>query len=101
MNFQLVIQFSEELLDYDNLIELEDELISTLANKADVDGHDIGSGEVNFFILTDTPEKTFNDVRKLIEERLHKEQFSVAYRKIEEDEYTILWPSDLLEFEIK
>ena len=94
MRYQLVIQFSDEL------IEMEDALIDTLKNEADIDGHDMGAGEVNFFILTNTPENTFNDTRNVVEGKVSKEQYRAAYREVEGDSYTILWPSDLVEFQI-
>ncbi len=100
MRYQLVIQFSDELLNYDELIEMEDALIDTLKNEADIDGHDMGAGEVNFFILTNTPENTFNDTRNVVEGKVSTEQYRAAYREVEGDSYTILWPSDLVEFQI-
>ena len=60
MTFQLVLQFnSDSLSDYDAMVTLEDELIQELGDAADVDGHDIGSGQTNIFIVTSDPESTF------------------------------------------
>ena len=42
--------------DYDSMIALEDELIAELQGLAKVDGHDMGSGEANIFILTSDPQ---------------------------------------------
>ena len=54
MKNQLVLQFrGDSLEDYDAMISLEDELIETLRDSAKVDGHDVGSGEVNIFHLHD------------------------------------------------
>lgn len=41
--------------EFDDLVRYEDMLIDVLANAHDVDGHDMGSGEVNFYVLTDDP----------------------------------------------
>ncbi len=61
MKYQLVLQFTEESLDaYDRLIALDDLLIDALIEIAKVDGHDMGSGEANIFILSDDPAGTFN-----------------------------------------
>ena len=49
MKYQLVIQFREELFEeIDEIANLEDRLQKSLID-AEVDGHDIGSGECNFF----------------------------------------------------
>jgi hypothetical protein len=100
MTYQLVIQFSEELLTYDELIRLEDKLIDALEGKAEVDGHDLGAGEANIFILTGTPVDTFHDARMVIEGKVSKEHYRSAYREVEGDSYTILWPPNLSEFKI-
>jgi hypothetical protein len=100
MRYQLVVQFSDSLLSYDSLIVMEDKLIETLANNADIDGHDLGAGEINIFILTNTPEETFSTVINVIEKKISKEQYRVAYREIETDDYTILWPSTLAKFTV-
>ena len=53
---QLVIQFPESgFADLDDLVRYEDALIDSLGDAHEVDGHDIGSGEVNFFVFTDDP----------------------------------------------
>jgi hypothetical protein len=53
---QLVIQFPEGAFSgFDALVRFEDSLYDVLADRHEVDGHDIGSGEVNFFVFTDDP----------------------------------------------
>lgn len=60
MKYQLVLQFQgDSLCDYDAMVALEDGLIAALDDSANVDGHDVGSGEVNIFIFTDEPKKAF------------------------------------------
>jgi hypothetical protein len=46
-------------LSPDAMVASEDELIETLPNSAKVDGHEVGSGEVNIFISTTKPQNTF------------------------------------------
>jgi len=41
------------------MIALEEDLIEKLGDSADVDGHDMGSGERNIFIFTSDPVRTF------------------------------------------
>ena len=56
MQYQLVLQFSGDSLgDYDAMLALEDDLIQEFGH-ADVDGHDIGSGETNIFLVTSEPD---------------------------------------------
>ena len=62
-DYQLVLQFcGDSLQDLDELIALEDELIEQLGDSADVDGHDVGSGETNIFIFTSDPKQTFERI---------------------------------------
>ena len=57
MKYQLVLQFyASSIEDFDQLIEIEEMLESTLGNLHEVDGHDFGSGEMNIFIHTNDPE---------------------------------------------
>ena len=101
MNYQLVIQFPESLCgDIDWIAEMEDRLEEALSN-AEVDGHDLGGGEVNIFIFTDAPKETFNEVKEILESSDYLlDQTKVAYRAINEDQYTCLWPEGLTEFEV-
>jgi len=93
MKYQLVLQFrGDSLRDYDAMVALEDDLIAALANSANVDGHDVGSGEVNIFIFTDEPKKTFQQVRLVLEQRGGLDSVSAAYRLADGEDYTRIWP---------
>lgn len=102
MKYQLVIQFAEESIEgFDHLIKIEDLLIDNL-EAADVDGHDVGSGEMNIFIFTDRPVDTFSHVKKLLAQDIDCLQtMKAAYRDVESEDYNILWPKDLTEFEVR
>ena len=55
MKYSLVLQWApSSTLDYDRLIEIEDDLTERLP-ECMVDGHDLGSDEMNIFIFTDDP----------------------------------------------
>lgn len=101
MKYQLVLQFPENLYgDLDWVIAMEDQLITRLSD-AEMDGHDMGSGEVNIFILTHNPIATFELVKNILqEEKDVLENTKVAYRKLGEDAYICLWPSDLANFNV-
>jgi hypothetical protein len=55
--------------DFDDLVALEDLLIEELADGGEVDGHDVGSDEVNLFIHTDSPRETFNALQPILKSR--------------------------------
>ncbi len=99
MRYQLILQFPEDMMNYDSLIEMEDRLIGELDDEADVDGHDIGSGEINLFILTDNPKATFAKAEKVVNHEFAKE-LKAAYREADGEEYVILWPPSLREFSV-
>ena len=59
-----MIQFPQSAFpEFDDLVRYEDALIGVLADDHDVDGHDIGSGEVNFFVFTDEPTVALSTIR--------------------------------------
>jgi hypothetical protein len=99
MKYQLVLQFKETDLGYDDMIALEDALIAVLEGSAEVDGHDAGSGEINFFVLTDDPMACFEKAKaSLVTHSNH--DFKAAYREVAGDKYTIVWPHGLKEFAV-
>ena len=95
----LVLQFPEEFLDYDGLIELENAFIGLLREDAKVDGHDSGSGESNIFIFTDNPQRTFATAKGEIDRR-GIPGLRAAFRERTGDAYTILWPPGLAVFKV-
>jgi len=96
MKYQLVLQFPNRWLwSFSCLIRLEDQLINKLGSSADVDGHDCGSGEMNIFILTNDPMGTFQKIRPLLARKLWLRVSAAAYREIEGENYTVIWPEGL------
>lgn len=101
MKYQLVLQFPASTIeDFDWLIETEGALESALRGRAIVDGHDMGSGEMNLFIHTNEPEATFKAAQALLGEGERVENMAAAHRELEGEEYTILWPPGRTEFKI-
>jgi len=93
MKYQLALQFpANSIADYDAMIVLEDELIKALGASAKVDGHDCGSGEMNIFVHTDEPEKTFEKIRPVVAKRESVENLVAAYRELTGEKYTVIWP---------
>ena len=93
MRYQLVLQFQgDSVSDYDALLVLEGWLIEALGNSAEVDGHDVGSGETNIFVITDTPEATFGRVKVVLEKLDLLSDVTAAHRLASGDHYTLVWP---------
>lgn len=94
MRYQLTLQFrGDSLAHYDAMVALENELIQELGDSADVDGHDCGSDETNIFILTSDPAATFQRVRPVLERAAYLNSVMAAYREVEGEPYTVLWPA--------
>jgi hypothetical protein len=93
MDYQLILQFrGESLGEFDAMVALEDELIEQLGDSAEVDGHDFGSGTANIFIFTSDPAATFDRARPVIESRQPLQSVTAAYREVEGESYTVIWP---------
>ena len=86
--------------DYDAIIAAEEMLQQDLGNVGQVDGHDAGSGEMNIFIFTDHPKLCLQASQQIFGARNFKREMKVAFRKRNEDEYTVLYPPGLTEFVI-
>lgn len=95
------MQLSEELyIDIDWIANIEDKLYKSTLD-AEVDGHDIGGGEMNTFIHCNDPTNTFKVAKNIFEERLVAlENLKAAYREIGEDRYSPLWPPHLNDFKV-
>lgn len=87
------------MFTYDEMIELENILIGELKGLATVDGHDIGVGEINYFILTDEVNVVFDKIKLLLKDEV-KKLLKAAYRKVHGDKYHIIYPPDLDTFSI-
>ena len=95
MDYQLVLQFrGDSLDDFDAMVALEDELTEELGDSANVDGHDVGSGETNIFIFTSDPAATFHRARQVLERRQQFRLVTAAYREANGERYTVIWPED-------
>ena len=91
---QLVIQFPQSAFpEFDDLVRYEDTLIEVLADAHDVDGHDSGSGEVNFFVFTDDPSAAVATMRGASDgSLLSHPQVRAAARLVNGEDYEPLWP---------
>jgi len=100
-NQELVLQLSgNSIQDYDAIVELENCIIAGLENLGDVDGHDMGAGEMNIFIRTDAPKLAFERIKTLAGIKDFMPNIKVAFRDIGGDDFTILYPAGLTHFVI-
>lgn len=97
----LVLQWpASSQSDYDALIDMEDQLESTLTTSTSVDGHDFGSGEMNIFLLTEDPAASFADVAAALGASPRWADLRAAYREASGEDYEILWPPTLRGFSV-
>jgi len=101
MKYQLVLQWSASSQnDHDSVVAMTDDLESALTGLADVDGWDFGSGEMNIFVYTDDPHAAFDQAKATLESHGRMSGLRTAYRDVEGDDLTVLWPAGLASFEI-
>lgn len=101
MKYQLVLQWpATTIKDYDAMIWIEEALVKGIGNIAIVDGHDVGSGEVNIFLFTDHPEQAFEKIKRILGSRDFTIGLRVAFRERAGSEYQPLWPAGLTSFSI-
>jgi hypothetical protein len=87
-------------MSFDRLLQVEEKLLILLDGLADVDGHDYGSNELNIFILTEKPEEIFKLIEPSIASMGAAPGMRAAYCNVCGEHYTILQPSDLIEFAV-
>ncbi len=101
IKYQFVIQWPGDLLsDYDLMIATEERLEAGLSKRHQVDGHDVGSGEVNVFIHTQDPRSAFEEVRRILQTLNRWNGVRIAYRDADGGKYSVLWPEGLQSFAV-
>jgi len=102
MEYMLVLQWpsSSTAKELDQLISLEDQIREDIGKCGNVDGHDIGSGEMNIFIFTEDPKATFERVRNIGSFPNHMSNLKAGYREVGEDDFVPLYPVDLEHFSV-
>jgi hypothetical protein len=98
---ELVLQLpADSIKDYDALIELENVLIAQLGNVGEIDGHDMGTGEMNIFVRTDHPRLAFEKIQSLLGTKDFLPNLRAAFRDVGKNQFTILHPAGLAHFTI-
>src|SRR5690348_1509196 len=94
MKFQLVLRWAASSREhFDEMVEVEDLLISQLNQQHKVDGHDFGSGDTNIFVFTNDPQAAFEEISQILVGHRLWQTASAVYREREgEDHEVVLWP---------
>ncbi|QYG06581.1 hypothetical protein [Janthinobacterium sp. PAMC25594] len=93
MSYQLVLQVrGDSLGDFDVMMNLEKELSIELNDIVDVDGHDMGCGEINIFILATNPTAVFEASKPILDRFKLLHDVKAGYRLLSDDIYTTIWP---------
>ena len=101
MRYQVVLQWSASSMnDYDKMVGIEDRLIERLSKRCKVDGHDFGSNEANIFIHTGDPQRAYEEIRTILSGHRLWSDTRIAYRQIDGNEYTQIWPEGASTFDI-
>jgi hypothetical protein len=96
MKYRLVLQWpAVSEADYDRLICLEELIEGGLGDIGIVDGHDIGSGEMNIFVHTDNPKAAFEQLGCFLLLGQTCSNLKAGYRDFEEDQYAVVYPDGL------
>src|SRR3954463_11065698 len=99
--FQLVLQWpASSIDDYDSLIELEELLRSKISVGSKVDGHDAGQGEMNIFILTNSPKEVFRELQSLLASNDMLTDARAGFRDLERNDFEPLWPPGAKTFDV-
>ena len=101
MKYQLVLQWpaaSQE--DHDAVVAITDDLERALSGAADVDGWDFGSGEMNIFVYTDEPQEILDQAKATLEAHGRWSGVRAAYRDVDGDDFTVVWPKGLRAFDV-
>lgn len=100
MPAQLVFQFPEWAIDLDGLQVVEEASEERLSEPDYVDGHDIGSGEANVFLIFRDPVAVFEQARVAIPDALRR-VLKAGFRPAGATEYRSLWPPGESHFSVK
>jgi hypothetical protein len=101
--YQLVIQFpldDDDLSRFNAVLQFEDELEAWLESDSILDGNDFGQGELNIFVVTDSPDRTLERIQMLLQNNRALANYRAGYRKIGDDNYVAVWPIGLSHFEV-
>ena len=98
---QLVFQLpTASLRDLDLLATIEEALQQALGELGLVDGHDIGSGEMNVFIFTEAPELASQRCLTVFRDLQLLGSLRGGVREVGTNEFQAVWPRGATGFRI-
>jgi|SRR5437868_3142669 len=94
MNYQLVIKFWRESLEDETFLPIiQDELKAALGDAAKLDGYDVSDKEINLFVVTPDPKRSFRRIKTVLESRGVMQGVSAASRLVGGAQFTSIWPA--------
>jgi hypothetical protein len=94
VTYQLVLQYSgDSANDLELMSKVEDELIDSMSDTHAVDGHDIGNGKINIYVITHDPHGILQVAVPILERHKVSRNIIAAYRPVEGDQYEVIWPA--------
>jgi hypothetical protein len=97
MTFVLIIQIAAELSSQ-RLEDVENDCAEALDRDGAIDGHDSGHGESNIFIVTAEPDVCFEKCTPVLANHQLAGVTRAAYRAIDSDLFTVVYPTGLDRF---
>ena len=93
MDFQLVIKFWRKSLEDEAFLPaIQSELKDVLGDAAELDGYDVSDNEINLFVLTSDPKRSFRRINAVLEKRGIVQGVSAASRLVGGAHFTSIWP---------
>jgi hypothetical protein len=93
MIFQVVMRWpAHSTSDFDEMVAVEDLLIAKLSEKNKLDGHDFRTTEANIFVRTVDAHGAFQEIQTILSGHRLWPKAVIAYRRIDGNEYTVVWP---------
>ncbi len=99
--YQLVLEFHGDSQDeFEQVVAIEKKLNGALKT-GQVDGNDVGQGIANIFIITEEPQRCFEEVMQHIGQT-KLQPAAAGFRNLDKDGYQRVWPmGDLTPFKLK
>lgn len=99
--YQVVLEFHGDHPDnLERVIALESKLDEEL-DCGEVDGNDVGQGVINIFIITEEPNRCFEEAMRIIA-GFEPSPRAAGYRDLDGEDYVRFWPEgDATPFELK
>jgi hypothetical protein len=93
MDYQLVIKFWRKSLAEETFLPtFQSELKDVLGDAARCDGYDVSANEINLFVITPDPKRTFRRIKTVLERRGIVRGVSAASRLVGGAQFTSIWP---------